>query len=35
MGAVEPPRYLVSFHPKRIVHRFTDVLVLGGGLAGL
>lgn len=34
-SAVEPPRYLVSFSPKRIAHRFTDVLVLGSGLAGL
>lgn len=30
-----PPRYLASFHPKRVLHRFTDVLVLGSGLAGL
>lgn len=30
-----PPRYLVSFHPKRISHHFTDVLILGSGLAGL
>lgn len=29
------PRYLVSFHPKRVPHHFTDVLILGGGLAGL
>ena len=29
------PRYLVSFHPKKIPHRFTDVLIIGGGLAGL
>ncbi len=29
------PRYLVPFHPKRVPHRFTDVLVIGGGLAGL
>ena len=28
-------RYLVSFHPKRHPHFFTDVLILGGGLAGL
>ncbi|NLX96099.1 MAG: L-aspartate oxidase [Rhodopirellula sp.] len=28
------PRYLVPFHPKRVPHFFTDVLVLGGGLAG-
>jgi L-aspartate oxidase len=29
------PRYLVPIDPKRIPHRFTDVLVIGGGLAGL
>src|SRR5436190_19965313 len=29
------PRYLVPFHPKRVPHHFTDVLVIGGGLAGL
>ncbi|MFZ5830281.1 MAG: L-aspartate oxidase, partial [Planctomycetota bacterium] len=29
------PRYLVAFHPKRVPHFFTDVLILGGGLAGL
>ncbi len=29
------PRYLVSFEPKRIPHQFTDVLIIGGGLAGL
>lgn len=33
--AVLPPRFLVSFQPKRIAHRFTDILVLGSGLAGL
>ncbi len=33
---LEPPRrYLVSFHPKVHPHFFTDVLVIGGGLAGL
>ena len=31
----EGPRYLVSFGPKRVPHCFTDVLILGGGLAGL
>lgn len=31
----EIPRYLVGFHPKRIPHHFVDVLVLGGGIAGL
>jgi L-aspartate oxidase len=29
------PRYLVPFHPKHISHYFTDVLVIGSGLAGL
>ena len=29
------PRYLVPFQPKRVPHRFADVLVIGGGLAGL
>ena len=29
------PRYLVPFHLKRVPHFFTDVLVIGGGLAGL
>jgi len=29
------PRYLVPFHPKQIAHRFTDILIIGGGLAGL
>lgn len=28
-------RYLVPFHPKRVPHFFTDILVIGGGLAGL
>ncbi len=28
-------RYLVPFHPKRTPHLFTDVLIIGGGLAGL
>ncbi|MEZ6068738.1 MAG: L-aspartate oxidase [Pirellulales bacterium] len=28
------PRYLVPIHPKRIAHFFTDVLIIGGGLAG-
>jgi L-aspartate oxidase len=31
----EGPRYLVPFGPKRVPHCFTDVLILGGGLAGL
>jgi L-aspartate oxidase len=29
------PRYLVPFHPKAVPHHFTDVLIIGGGLAGL
>jgi L-aspartate oxidase len=29
------PRYLVPFHPKRQPHHFTDILIIGGGLAGL
>ena len=29
------PRYLVPFHPKRVPHAFTDVLIIGGGLAGM
>jgi L-aspartate oxidase len=29
------PRYLVPFHPKRVPHFFTDVLIIGGGLAGV
>lgn len=32
---VPTPRYLVPFHPKRVPHHFCDVLILGGGLAGL
>lgn len=36
MAVIEPqPRYLVAFHPKRLPHFFTDVLIIGGGLAGL
>ena len=29
------PRYIVPFDPKRTCHRFADVLIIGGGLAGL
>lgn len=29
------PRYLISFDSRRAIHRFTDVLIIGGGLAGL
>src|SRR5262245_36398455 len=28
-------RFLVSFDPKRIAHQFTDILIIGGGIAGL
>jgi L-aspartate oxidase len=31
----ELPRYLVPFHPKQVPHIFTDVLIIGAGLAGL
>jgi L-aspartate oxidase len=34
-SSFEGPRYLVPFGPKRVPHCFTDVLILGGGLAGL
>lgn len=27
-------RYLVRFSPKRVPHMFTDVLIIGGGIAG-
>jgi len=30
-----PSRYLVPFHPKHSPHLFTDVLIIGSGLAGL
>jgi L-aspartate oxidase len=29
------PRYLVPFRPKGVPHHFADVLIIGGGLAGL
>ncbi|MEM9827000.1 MAG: L-aspartate oxidase [Planctomycetota bacterium] len=29
------PRYLIPFDTRRAIHRFTDILVIGGGLAGL
>lgn len=29
------PRYLLPFDTRRSLHRFTDVLIIGGGLAGL
>jgi L-aspartate oxidase len=28
-------RYLVPFDPKRVPHLFTDVMVIGGGIAGI
>src|SRR3954447_8255401 len=31
----QPQRYLVSFHPKHTPHLFTDVLIIGAGIAGL
>lgn len=31
----QTPRYLVPFHPKQVPHYFTDVLIIGGGLAGM
>jgi len=34
MSAVVP-RYLAPFHPKKVPHFFTDVLIIGGGLAGV
>jgi L-aspartate oxidase len=30
-----PKRYLVRFGPKRTQHLFTDILIIGGGIAGL
>ncbi|MDR3639403.1 MAG: L-aspartate oxidase [Isosphaeraceae bacterium] len=30
-----PRRYLVGFDPRDLPHHFTDVLVIGGGVAGL
>src|SRR5207302_5500904 len=34
-GRMTPRRYLVPFGPKATAHRFTDVLVIGAGIAGL
>src|SRR3954466_15065658 len=31
----QPHRYLVQFNPKQTPHLFTDILVIGGGIAGL
>src|SRR5687768_16775344 len=30
-----PPRYLTSFGPKDTPHLFTDVLIVGSGIAGI
>ncbi len=35
MSDFSTPRYLIPFHPKSLPHYFTDVLIIGGGLAGL
>ncbi len=35
LTGVRCPRYLIDFHPKHLPHYFTDVLIIGGGLAGL
>ncbi len=35
MQETPEPRYMTPFHPKKIPHFFTDVLVIGAGLAGL
>lgn len=35
LAGTKSPRYLVDFHPKQRPHYFTDVLIIGGGLAGL
>jgi L-aspartate oxidase len=32
---VPPRRYLVGFDPRELPHHFTDVLIIGGGVAGL
>jgi L-aspartate oxidase len=32
---VLPRRYLIGFDPRDLPHHFTDVLVIGGGVAGL
>jgi L-aspartate oxidase len=31
----DTPRYLCAFQPKGVPHYFTDILIVGGGLAGL
>src|SRR6266487_3281836 len=32
---MSPHRYLIQFSPKKTPHLFTDVLVIGAGIAGL
>lgn len=34
-ASLPPRRHLVSFDPRDLPHHFTDVLIIGGGLAGL
>lgn len=34
IALLTPRRYLVGFDPKEIPHHFTDVLLIGGGVAG-
>lgn len=34
-NAMLTPRYLLPFDSRRALHRFTDILIIGGGLAGL
>lgn len=29
------PRYVAAFHPKRTPHHFADLLIIGGGVAGI
>jgi L-aspartate oxidase len=33
--SADVPRFLCAFHPKSLPHYFTDILIVGGGLAGL
>ena len=32
---MSPNRYLVSFDARRALHQFTDVLIIGAGIAGV
>jgi L-aspartate oxidase len=34
IASLLPRRYLVGFDPKEVPHHFTDVLIVGGGIAG-